>query len=61
MKSIALEQPFLPTFFGCSKKVGRKARMLFKKRHATAKDGGRKNNAGAVIEMTVYEAYALKA
>jgi hypothetical protein len=22
MKSIALERPFLPTFFGCSKKVG---------------------------------------
>ena len=41
MKSIALERPFLPTFFGCSKKVGCKAGMLFEKRHATAKDGGR--------------------
>jgi hypothetical protein len=27
---------FVPTFFGCSKKVGRKAGMLFEKRHADA-------------------------
>jgi hypothetical protein len=33
MKNIVSERPFLPTFFGCRKKVGRLAGMPIEKLH----------------------------
>jgi hypothetical protein len=52
MKSIAVERLFLPTFFSCSKKVSRTARMLCEKGQGWRARQGIKTKSRAPLSTT---------